>query len=261
MIRHFATVVFIAGIALVSVACGDDDEPADTTAPADSPPTDGPSTDAPSTDVTTSNPASTDPVSTDPPATDPASTDPPSTDAASTDPPATDPVTADPPTTDATTPDATTPEDTGVDGLAAWQQTEVTDVEGNAFTLGDYVGRPLLVETFATWCSKCLAQLGDTQEAAAALGEEAAVVALSVETDLSSEAVAHYAAEHGFANIRFAVMSPELLAQFVDTFGNTVANPPTTPKVVVDSGGTAGELTTGAESAEDLVAKVQSATA
>jgi hypothetical protein len=76
---------------------------------------------------------------------------------------------------------------------------------------------------------------------------------LSVEVDLSADDVAEYAEANGYDAIRFAVMTPELLAAFVDEFGTTVANPPATPKIVVDATGVAGEMTTGFESVDDLV--------
>ena len=145
--------------------------------------------------------------------------------------------------------------------LAAWQTIEIVDVDGVAFTLADYEGTPVLVETFATWCVKCRAQLGDTQQAAATFGDGAVVVALSVETELSPADVADYADDNGFVDIRFAVMSPELLAAFADAFGTTVANPPSTPKVIIDAAGRAGELSTGASSPDDLVADLQAAAA
>jgi cytochrome oxidase Cu insertion factor (SCO1/SenC/PrrC family) len=145
--------------------------------------------------------------------------------------------------------------------LAPWQTIEIADVDGATFSLADYVGTPVLVETFATWCVNCRAQLGDTQQAAVTLGEEAAVVALSVETDLSSGDVAEYAADNGFADIRFAVMTPELLAAFADAFGTTVANPPSTPKVIIDAMGHAGDLSTGPERTDDLVTEVRAAAA
>ena len=141
--------------------------------------------------------------------------------------------------------------------LAAWQTIEITDVNGQSFTLADLIGTPVIVETFATWCPNCREQLEATNAAAAELGDEAQVIALSVETDLSSDAVADYAADNGFDAVRFAVMSPEMLAAIVDAFGQSAANPPSTPKFVIDAMGHAGELTTGSESAEALVASVR----
>jgi thiol-disulfide isomerase/thioredoxin len=175
-----------------------------------------------------------------------------------------------PPSTSTAIPDVTVPGVTTVEtvaptstapaiDLAEWQTTPMIDVDGQAFTVADFIGRPVLVETFATWCKNCRAQLGDTQAAAAELGDAAVVLALSVETDLSSGDVADYAADNGFDNIRFAVMTPEALAAFVDAFGNTVANPPSTPKVIVDAMGRAGELSTGAESTDSLVQQLTGA--
>jgi thiol-disulfide isomerase/thioredoxin len=140
--------------------------------------------------------------------------------------------------------------------LPAWQTIALTDVNGASFTLDDFHGTPVFVETFATWCPNCKKQLEATNAAAEQLGDQAVFVALSVETDLSSGDVAEYAADNGFDAVRFAVMTPEALAAFVDGLGQSAANPPSTPKVVIDAMGLAGELATGFESAEDIVAKV-----
>jgi len=52
-----------------------------------------------------------------------------------------------------------------------------------------------------------------------------------------------------------------LLAAFADAFGTSVANPPSTPKVIVDAGGRTGELATGPSSPDDLVADLRAAAA
>ena len=143
--------------------------------------------------------------------------------------------------------------------LPAWQTLEITDVEGVTFTLADCLGTPVLVELFATWCSNCRQQLPKTQEAAVTMGDRAEVLALSVETDIDPGDVARYAEDNEFPDIRFAVISPELLAAFVEEFGHSAANPPSTPKIVIDAAGVAGEMTTGQESTEDLVAQLTAA--
>jgi thiol-disulfide isomerase/thioredoxin len=140
--------------------------------------------------------------------------------------------------------------------LAEWQSITLTDVDGVSFTLADFRGKPVFVETFATWCPKCKDQLEATNAAAEQVGEQAVFIAVSVETGLSNGDVADYAAANGFDAVRFAVLTPEALAAFVDGLGQSAANPPSTPKVVIDAMGAAGELSTGFESAEDIVAKV-----
>lgn len=143
--------------------------------------------------------------------------------------------------------------------VAEWQTIEIVDVCGESFTLAQLTGTPVFVEFFATWCSNCRRQLGDTQAAAAELGDEAVFVALSVETDISPGDVAEYAVDNEFDNIRFAVMSPELLAAIADAHGNTALNPPSTPHLIIGADGRAGELVTGFESPDDIVDAVRPA--
>jgi thiol-disulfide isomerase/thioredoxin len=143
--------------------------------------------------------------------------------------------------------------------LAAWQTLPITDVDGVTFSLADFAGTPVFVETFATWCPKCRAQLKRTNDAALAAGDGAAFIALSVETDLDASEVATYAADNGFDGIRFAVVDPAMLAALVEAFGNSIANPPSTPTFVVAADGSVGELRTGDESADDIAARLSPA--
>ncbi|HZJ27943.1 MAG TPA: TlpA disulfide reductase family protein [Acidimicrobiia bacterium] len=138
-------------------------------------------------------------------------------------------------------------------GPAEWQTLEVTDANGDTFSIDDLVGRPVFVENFATWCSNCRKQLGDTQDAAERAGDEAVFVALSVETELDGQDMKDYAADNGFSDIRFAVMSPEMLAAMSDAYGNSALNAPSTPKVKVEADGAAGKLVTGYESTGEIL--------
>jgi thiol-disulfide isomerase/thioredoxin len=147
----------------------------------------------------------------------------------------------------------TSAETTDTVAPAEWQLIEVTDTGGETFTIADLAGRPVFVENFATWCSNCREQLEATQAAAEQAGDDAVFLALSVETELSVDDMAEYRDDNGFDAIRFAVMSPELLAAMDAAFGGTALNPPATPKVAVAADGAAGELVTGPESAEEIL--------
>ena len=85
---------------------------------------------------------------------------------------------------------------------------------------------------------------------------EAVFLALSVETELDLGDMEEYQRTNGFSDIRFAVMSPELLAAMDAAFGTSALNPPSTPKVAVAADGTAGDLVTGAESAEEILSSL-----
>ena len=164
-------------------------------------------------------------------------------------------------TSSTTTASAAAPDSDGADSADAaqadgWQTVELTDATGETFTVADLVGRPVFVENFATWCGNCRRQLGDTQRAAPTAGSDAVFIALSVETELDADDMAEYAADNEFANIRFAVISPEMLAAMEDAFGNSSLNPHSTPHVVVAADGSAGEMVTGFESPEDILASL-----
>jgi thiol-disulfide isomerase/thioredoxin len=131
-----------------------------------------------------------------------------------------------------------------------------TAPDGATFTPADFAGQPVIVETFATWCSNCRRQLGDTQQAATELGDDAVVLALSVETSLDPADLTVYAEANGFTDVRFGVLDAAALATLKDRFGNSVLNPPSTPKFLIAPDGTVGEMTTGPESADELVAAV-----
>ncbi len=245
--RARSIALLAAPLALVAASCGGDDAPAPATVPATVAPVD-------TTAATTAAPADTTAATTVAPA---------DTTAATTAAPAdTTAATTAAPADTVAVPDDTTGENAApAADLPVYQTLAVTDVDGATFTLADFAGTPVFVEAFATWCPNCREQLVATNEAAATLGDGAVVLALSVETDLDASDVAAYAADNGFDNVRFAVMSPEMLAALVDEFGNSIANPPSTPKFVIDAAGRAGDLTTGGESADDVVAAVQSAAA
>lgn len=171
------------------------------------------------------------------------------------------PASTDTMTSDTMTDDTMTDDDMDGEEMMgeAWQSLTLTDVDGNEFTLNDFMGKPVFVENFATWCPTCRKQLGDTDKAAAELGDEAVFIALSVETDLSDGDVAEYAADNGFTHIRFAVMTPEFLAAITDHYGNGSINAPSTPKYVIDNHGVAGDMKTGTESADAIIEALRAA--
>lgn len=137
--------------------------------------------------------------------------------------------------------------------------TEATAPDGSTFTIGDFAGQPVFVETFATWCSTCRRQLGATQQAAVEAGDDAVFLILSVETSIDPAALADYAAEQGFDDLRFGRLDEQGLATFADAFGRSVLNPPSTPKFRVGPDGGISELTTGMESAEEILATLDAA--
>lgn len=140
----------------------------------------------------------------------------------------------------------------------AWMTTELTDAcSGETFVLTDFVGKTVYIEVMATWCPPCRDQLARVKEATAQLPEEdreeIVVVSLSSEVDLPPKTLAEYAAANEFPFI-FAVMPVEMLQTMADELGQEIAVPPATPHLIVAPDGTIGEIRTGSESPEDLLA-------
>lgn len=154
-------------------------------------------------------------------------------------------------------------EATGSEGTAAsadLPEITATMADGSTITLADYAGEPLFVETFATWCSNCRRQLGDTTAAAAQAGDAATFLVLSVESDLDPARLDTYATDNGFEGVTFAVLDDQSLSSLADTFGNSVLVPPSTPKFTVSPDGTVGELVTGFESPEEILGQLDAMT-
>ncbi len=150
-------------------------------------------------------------------------------------------------------------DDMAMSDQPAWKTIPLTDVRsGETFTLADFAGKTVFVEPMATWCTNCRRQLGNVAQAKAQLGdsEDVVFVALSVETNISNGDLANYTEETGFF-WTFAVATPEMLVSLVETFGQTITNPPATPHFIIRPDGSTTDLTTGYEGPEEILQNLE----
>lgn len=141
----------------------------------------------------------------------------------------------------------------------AWQTIALTDAgSGESFTLADFAGKTVFVEPMATWCTNCRQQLNNVAQIREQFGDDVVFIGLSLETNLSNEELARYAADQGF-DWRFAVMTPDMLQALADTFGRTITNAPSTPHFVIRADGTYTDLATGIDSPDQLAQFIQEA--
>jgi hypothetical protein len=139
----------------------------------------------------------------------------------------------------------------------AWLTSELTDAcSGETFTLADFSGKTLYVESMATWCGECYEQLTRVKQAAeqipAGEQDEIVLVALSSEIGLPREDLAMYARDNDFPFI-FAVLPEEMLKVMAADLGREIAIPPAMPYLIVAPDGTIGNLHTGGSSADELL--------
>ncbi len=140
--------------------------------------------------------------------------------------------------------------------LPAWASIELVDaVTGEPFTISDFAGRPILVESFAVWCSTCLRQQKEMGKLIESHGEEIIHVSLNTDPNEDLIAVRQHAEKHEFSWY-FAVAPVEMTQALIDAFGLTVVNAPRAPVILIEADGSARLLPNGLKSAEELLEEI-----
>lgn len=138
--------------------------------------------------------------------------------------------------------------------LPTWFHVELSDVNsGETFTVADFQGKVLLVETMAIWCSNCLRQQKEVKALYETLAERDDLVTLMLDIDPNEDAgnLKDYAAKNGFA-WTYVVAPREVAREIGQLYGDQFLNPPSTPMFIVDQHGEVHLLPFGRKSADDL---------
>ena len=141
----------------------------------------------------------------------------------------------------------------------AWFKAELTNARtGETFTIADFKGKVVLVETLAMWCSNCLKQQGQVQALHDLLGERDDFVSLGVDIDPNENAAAlqAYIDKNGFDWL-YTVAPTEVSREIGQLYGDQFLNPPSTPMLIIDRHGEAHPLPFGIKSAESLLEALQ----
>jgi thiol-disulfide isomerase/thioredoxin len=141
----------------------------------------------------------------------------------------------------------------------AWYSASLTDVStGQAFTINDFKGKVILVETLAMWCPNCKKQQAQVKALHEMLGERDDFVGLGLDIDLNESAadLKGYAESNGF-DWMYAVATTDVAQDFSKHYGDQFLNPPSTPMLVIDRHGEAHPLPFGIKSAEELLQFIQ----
>jgi len=135
-----------------------------------------------------------------------------------------------------------------------WFDMEFTDAQtGEAFTMNDYAGKVVLLETMAIWCPNCIVQANEVRNLHAALGNPEDLISFSLDVDLNEDeaALKEYASEFGF-DWHFAV-APLLVARALgNLYTAQYLNPPLNPMLIIDRDGNIHHLEYGLKDAETL---------
>lgn len=135
-----------------------------------------------------------------------------------------------------------------------WYAIELTDVRTDeTFSIDDFSGKVVLIETMAIWCPTCLQQQGEVRKLHELLGTPADLVSISLDVDLHEDAaeLKAYALEHDLG-WRTAVAPVVLARALGNLYSAQFLNPPLAPMLLIDRDGRAIQLPFGVKSAEAL---------
>lgn len=135
-----------------------------------------------------------------------------------------------------------------------WFGTTLTNVNtGEDFSINDFKGKVVLIETLAMWCSNCMKQQQQVKLLHETLGmnDDLISIGLDVDTNEKAEDLRNYVEKNGFDWI-YAVAPVEVTREIANLYGAQFLNPPSTPILIIDREGNAHPLPFGIKSAEDL---------
>jgi hypothetical protein len=134
-----------------------------------------------------------------------------------------------------------------VDACPDWKCENLTDViSGEQFSIEDFAGQTILLESFAVWCPTCLKQQKEMKKVEG-------VVHISIDTDPNEDEtlVKNHAIENEL-DWYFVVSPVEVTKALIEDFGIGVVNAPSAPVVLICPDQSARLLDRGFKNAEEL---------
>ncbi len=135
-----------------------------------------------------------------------------------------------------------------------WFNIELTDVQtGETFSMNDYAGKVVLLETMAIWCPNCLIQATQVGKLHEALGNPDDLISVTLDVDSHEDetVLKEYASSYRF-DWHFAV-APLLVERALgNLYSAEYLNPPLSPMLVIDRDGNVHQLDYGIKDAETL---------
>jgi len=135
-----------------------------------------------------------------------------------------------------------------------WFKIELTDVQtGEKFSMNDYAGKVVLLETMAIWCPSCVIQATQVNKLHEMLGNPDDLISVSLDVDSHEDeaTLKEYASSYHF-DWHFAV-APLLVERALgNLYSAEYLNPPLSPMLIIDREGNVQQLDYGIKDAETL---------
>jgi len=138
--------------------------------------------------------------------------------------------------------------------LPDWFNFKMTDVRtGQVFSINDFSGKVVLLETMAEWCGTCLKQQNEVKKLQGLTGNTRDLVHISLDVDLHEDAATlkEYANTYGF-DWYFVIPSLEIDRAISNLYSSEFMNPPFAPMLFIDRQGGVYSLPWGVKGAAAL---------
>jgi thiol-disulfide isomerase/thioredoxin len=150
---------------------------------------------------------------------------------------------------------AQTAVDTAEPSTPEWFQMELKDVQtAEAFSISDFAGKVVLLETMAIWCPTCVIQATQVSKLHELLRNRADLVSISLDVDVNEDeaALKEYASSYRFS-WRFATAPLGVARALGNLYSAEYLNPPLSPMLVIDRKGNVHQLEYGIKQADTLL--------
>jgi thiol-disulfide isomerase/thioredoxin len=138
----------------------------------------------------------------------------------------------------------------------AWFGLTLTNVSTDEnFTINDFKGKVVLVETLAMWCPSCKKQQMEVKALQEmmmdGMGKDLVLIGLDIDPNENAADLKAYINNNGFDWL-YAIAPADVSREIGSLYGDQFLNPPSTPILVIDRKGQAHPLPFGIKSADDL---------
>ena len=123
--------------------------------------------------------------------------------------------------------------------IPAWFNIKMTDVRtGQTFSMNDFAGKVVLLETMAEWCINCVQQQNEVKKLEGLTDNSKDLILVSLDTDLHEDAASlkKYADTYGF-DWRFAISQLDVDRALSNLYDSEYMNPPLAPMLFIDRQG------------------------
>jgi peroxiredoxin len=139
-------------------------------------------------------------------------------------------------------------------GKPEWFDYELTDAQtGETFTMNDFSGKVVLVETMAMWCPNCVLQANEVRKLHGLVDNPEDLVSVSLDVDVNENAASLKDYSEGYGlDWHFAVAPLEVARALGNLYSAEYLNPPLSPMLLIDREGNVYQLDYGLKKAETL---------